>query len=294
MATPPCKPSELVPREGNIPRPPVRETDLIAKIGPRGPAVLRCRRRGTPTPVCEARARTMTSALLRRNSARTSAPAARTAGARDDTSATSASATLRARAVSSAASRSAADRIAAHWATVASRVWKTGASSAAAASCSSAGTATGRAAPARRVWPWLTQLGWHLGGWYTPGWVDRLLFPNNWPSLDALDPVLVRDFKVGDTIPDGPPGTAEYVVTEVHPPELLFFDLRRMCHPAGMPTAPQPLGRGACNSLRARTARKRECTCGFGAACRRGGSPPSTSPPSSPPTSSWRLACSAD
>ena len=19
------------------------------------------------------------------------------------------------------------------------------------------------------VWPWLTQMGWHLGGWYTPG-----------------------------------------------------------------------------------------------------------------------------
>ena len=59
------------------------------------------------------------------------------------------------------------------------------------------------------VWPWLTQMGWHLGGWYTPEWVDRLLFPQNWPSLDHLDLALLRNLDVGDTIPDGPPGTAE-------------------------------------------------------------------------------------
>jgi hypothetical protein len=27
------------------------------------------------------------------------------------------------------------------------------------------------AAEPEEVWPWLTQLGWHLGGWYTPQWV---------------------------------------------------------------------------------------------------------------------------
>lgn len=70
-------------------------------------------------------------------------------------------------------------------------------------------------APADRVWPWLAQMGWHLGGYYTPGWVDRLLFPQNWPSLDALDPALVRDLQVGDTIPDGKEGTAQYVVHQV-------------------------------------------------------------------------------
>jgi hypothetical protein len=36
------------------------------------------------------------------------------------------------------------------------------------------------------VWPWLAQLGRHLGGYYAPRWVDRLLFPGNWPSLDRL------------------------------------------------------------------------------------------------------------
>ena len=70
-------------------------------------------------------------------------------------------------------------------------------------------------APAERIWPWLTQLGWHRAGWYTPRWVDRLLFPDNWPSLDRLDPRLVRDLCVGDSIPDGRPGTAEYIVDRV-------------------------------------------------------------------------------
>jgi hypothetical protein len=78
-------------------------------------------------------------------------------------------------------------------------------------------------APPAAVWPWLTQMGWHLGGYYTPRWVDRLLFPRNWPSLDHLDPALVRDLAVGDLIPDGEPGTAWFVVTEVEPPHSLVL-----------------------------------------------------------------------
>ena len=73
------------------------------------------------------------------------------------------------------------------------------------------------------VWPWLTQMGWHLGGYYTPKWVDRLLFRQNWPGLDHLDPALLRTLDVGDTIPDGPPGTAEFVVTEVDAPHTLVL-----------------------------------------------------------------------
>lgn len=77
--------------------------------------------------------------------------------------------------------------------------------------------------PPERIWPWLTQLGWHRAGWYTPRWVDRLLFPQNWPSLDRLDPELVRDLRVGDTIPDGPPGTAWYEVDQVSAPHTLVL-----------------------------------------------------------------------
>ena len=39
-------------------------------------------------------------------------------------------------------------------------------------------------APPDRIWPWLVQMGWHRGGWYTASWVDRLLFPANAPSAD--------------------------------------------------------------------------------------------------------------
>jgi hypothetical protein len=78
-------------------------------------------------------------------------------------------------------------------------------------------------APPEAVWPWLAQMGWHRGGYYTPHWVDRLLFPANWPSLDVLDPGLVRDLAAGDTIPDGPPGTAWYVVEQATPPGTLVL-----------------------------------------------------------------------
>jgi hypothetical protein len=78
-------------------------------------------------------------------------------------------------------------------------------------------------APPEDVWPWLTQMGWHRGGYYTPHWVDRLLFPDNWASLDRLDPELLRDLEPGDRIPDGPPGTAEYVVMVAEAPQLLVL-----------------------------------------------------------------------
>jgi hypothetical protein len=79
------------------------------------------------------------------------------------------------------------------------------------------------AAEPAEVWPWLTQLGWHLAGYYTPKWVDRLLFPKNWPSLDRLDPALVRDLRAGDLIPDGPPGTAFFRVATAEPSRVLVL-----------------------------------------------------------------------
>ena len=89
------------------------------------------------------------------------------------------------------------------------------------------------------VWPWLTQLGWHLGGYYTPRWVDWLLFPQNWPSLDHLDPALVRKLAAGDVIPDGELDTAWFNVAEVDPPHTLV--LRSTTH---LP----PAWRGRCGA----------------------------------------------
>jgi hypothetical protein len=78
-------------------------------------------------------------------------------------------------------------------------------------------------APPERVWPWLVQMGWHRGGWYTARWVDRLLFPANRPSANELVPNLQRPLLVGDRIPDGPPGTAWFAVAQVRPPHLLVL-----------------------------------------------------------------------
>jgi hypothetical protein len=68
-----------------------------------------------------------------------------------------------------------------------------------------------------QVWPWLAQVGWHRGGWYTARWVDALLFPANAPSADRV----LADYQhleVGDFIPDGPPETeCGFVVREVRP-----------------------------------------------------------------------------
>jgi hypothetical protein len=83
--------------------------------------------------------------------------------------------------------------------------------------------ATTIAAPPERIWPWLVQVGWHRGGWYTARWIDRLLFPANWPSADAIIPALQQPLVAGDRVPDGPPGTAAFVVEHADPPRLLVL-----------------------------------------------------------------------
>jgi hypothetical protein len=87
-------------------------------------------------------------------------------------------------------------------------------------------------APPDHVWPWLTQMGWHRGGWYTPRWVDRLFFPDNWPSAEQLDPLLLRDLRPGDVIPDGPAGTAQFVVQQAEAPRVLVLRSRSHIPPS--------------------------------------------------------------
>jgi hypothetical protein len=72
-------------------------------------------------------------------------------------------------------------------------------------------------APPDCVWPWLAQMGWHRAGWYTARWVDKLLFPLNWPSASRIIPEL-QDIHVGDFIPDGAPETkCGFLVEELEP-----------------------------------------------------------------------------
>jgi hypothetical protein len=68
-------------------------------------------------------------------------------------------------------------------------------------------------APPEAVWPWLVQMGWHRAGWYTARWVDKLLFPANWPSANRIIPGL-QEIKLGDFIPDGAPETKCGLVVE--------------------------------------------------------------------------------
>lgn len=72
------------------------------------------------------------------------------------------------------------------------------------------------AAPAE-IWPWLVQMGWHRGAWYTARWVDQPFFPANAPSADRILPQL-QQLAVGDWIPDGPPETGcGFTVTALEP-----------------------------------------------------------------------------
>ena len=78
------------------------------------------------------------------------------------------------------------------------------------------------AAPPERVWPWLVQMGYHRGGWYTYPWVDRWIWHIENPSADRIVDEL-QDLRVGDIVPDGEPGTAYYVVEQIEPARSLVL-----------------------------------------------------------------------
>jgi hypothetical protein len=78
-------------------------------------------------------------------------------------------------------------------------------------------------APPEDVWPWLVQMGWHRGGWYTHRWVDTLLFPQNNPSAETILSQY-QALQVGDLIPDGAPQTECYfTVHTLKPAQLLVL-----------------------------------------------------------------------
>ncbi|HEY2802394.1 MAG TPA: hypothetical protein VGJ67_00580 [Actinomycetota bacterium] len=71
-------------------------------------------------------------------------------------------------------------------------------------------------APPASVWSWLVQLGYHRGGWYTPGWIDRVFFSMENPGAERILSEF-QGLREGDTVPDGPPGTAWFDVVELVP-----------------------------------------------------------------------------
>lgn len=85
------------------------------------------------------------------------------------------------------------------------------------------------------IWPWLIQMGYHRGGWYIDTWWDRFAQVHVWPRLvpkdargtylPAAEHILpeFQSLQVGDTIPDGPPGTAYYDVVGLEKNSFLLL-----------------------------------------------------------------------
>ena len=79
-------------------------------------------------------------------------------------------------------------------------------------------------APPSAMWPWIVQMGYptHRAGWYTPHWLDKLMWGERPRSADEIRPEL-QDLKVGDMVPDSDDWSAKYVVVEVEPPSHLVL-----------------------------------------------------------------------
>jgi hypothetical protein len=75
-------------------------------------------------------------------------------------------------------------------------------------------------APVAAVWPWVAQVGYHRGGWYTNARLDKLIWHIDNPSADRIVPEF-QHLNVGDTVPDGPEGTARFTVAAITPGRLL-------------------------------------------------------------------------
>ncbi len=75
-------------------------------------------------------------------------------------------------------------------------------------------------APVAAVWPWVVQVGYHRGGWYTNARLDKFIWHIDNPSADRILPEFQR-LEVGDTVPDGPEGTARFTVAAITPGHLL-------------------------------------------------------------------------
>ena len=83
-------------------------------------------------------------------------------------------------------------------------------------------------APPADVWPWIVQMGYpsRRGGWYTPHWLDRLMWRIDRRSTDEIVPGL-QQLEVGDVIPDSEDGSVFFTVALVRPDEALVLHSTR-------------------------------------------------------------------
>jgi len=88
-------------------------------------------------------------------------------------------------------------------------------------------------APPRDVWPWIVQMGFptQRAGWYTPHWLDELMWGKRPRSAEEIVPEL-QDLKVGDTVPDSADWSVYYTVDEVEPgSHLVLYSTRHVFPP---------------------------------------------------------------
>jgi len=99
-----------------------------------------------------------------------------------------------------------------------------------------------------RVWPWLVQMGYGRGGWYTNERLDQLVWRTSAPDSGRLEPQW-QQLEVGDIVADGPDHAAYFHVEKVEPGRALVYHSIR--HPfRGHPV--DPTDRGELERLEAR------------------------------------------
>lgn len=104
--------------------------------------------------------------------------------------------------------------------------------------------ATTIAAPPDEVWPWIAQMGFGRGGWYTSEAFDRAV----WRIVNVSSDVILPKWQhpeIGDIIPDGPDFAAYFRVVAVDDGEAIVY--RSIRHPyRGHPVDPDDASALAC------------------------------------------------
>jgi hypothetical protein len=91
-------------------------------------------------------------------------------------------------------------------------------------------------APPDTVWPWIAQMGFGRGGWYTSETFDRIVWRIDNPSSDVILPQWQHP-EAGDIIPDGPGFSAYFRVAQIDDGEAIVY--RSIRHPyRGHPVDP--------------------------------------------------------
>ena len=81
-------------------------------------------------------------------------------------------------------------------------------------------------APRREVWPWLVQMGYGRGGWYSYDWIERRVGAGDFAEGGSAKRVVpeLQQLAVGDTVPLSPNGGLTVAVLD--PPNALVLHYR--------------------------------------------------------------------